>query len=444
MSIVHQFGDHVSRGNLFRKDDRLLLAVSGGADSVALCELCMRAGFSFGIAHANFGLRGAESEEDEQFVSSLAHKYNAPCHVRRLDAAGFALAEKVSTQVAARDLRYRWFDELMREGYKYLLTGHHADDNIETLLMNFFRGTGIRGLHGIRSKKGYLVRPLLPFSRENLMDFLKEEALVWREDSSNLSDKYTRNYFRNTVMPLIRKVFPEVDSNLSENIRRFSEAELLYDQAVAWNTKNLLVRKGSEIHIPILKLMMLEPVETILHEILTPYNFSARQVPEVIQLTRASQGSFTQSATHRVIRDRNWLIIAGKSTTDAEHLMLDESMSNLEFASGSLRISLLSAGHFHLSPEPTKAQLDRDEIVFPLVLRKWRPGDYFYPLGMRKKKKISRFLIDLKLSPTEKENTWVLESANRILWVLGRRIDDRFRVTEKTREVLEIEYSLSY
>lgn len=440
MDLKEQFIANISQRNLFSEDDELLLAVSGGVDSVVLCELCHQAGYAFEIAHANFQLRGEESEADEQFVRSLGEKYNAYAHIKKFDTERCAAENKISIQVAARELRYDWFRELLKHGFKYLLTAHHQDDNIETAAMNFFRGTGITGLRGMLHKNNSIVRPLLDFTKEEIMDFAKANNLQWREDSSNASDKYSRNYFRRHIIPLVKNIYPETEQNIAANIERLKETEMLYHEAVEHHKKLLQEIRGKEIHIPILKLKKTTPLATLIYEMINPYNFSSRQVPEVIALMDAEQSSYIQSATHRIIKNRNWLIIAANETEESEIILIEKEDKRIPFANGVLHIERKEKTS--IPANSMIACLDAKQIKFPLVLRKWKQGDYFYPLGMSKKKKIARFLIDQKASPTQKENTWVLESAKRICWVVGMRIDERFKITDNTKEVIRLSLEL--
>jgi tRNA(Ile)-lysidine synthase len=423
---------------------KLLLALSGGVDSVVLAELLAQTGFPFVIAHANFQLRGAESERDEAFVRQLADKYQKEILTNRFDTAGYATAQKISIQEAARDLRYNWFAAVIAEwkekGIKgYVLTAHHADDNIETLLMHFFRGTGIEGMSGIQAfrKEQSLLRPLLPFHKHTLAAYAKERQLEFVEDSSNASEKYTRNFFRNNLLPQIAEVFPKVEENLFHNIQRFSEVAELYHSAVADQLKKLIEPKANEWHIPVLKWKKAKPLHTISWELIKPFGFTAAQTAEVIKLLDAESGSYIAADEYRIIRNRNWMIISPLATTEAAHILIEEGDKTVVFEQGNLQLRLL-ADHLVPKQDATEAFLDTKQIRFPLILRRWKQGDHFYPLGMEKKKKISRFLIDLKLSRTAKEKVWVLESDKRIVWVVGHRIDNRFRITEKTKTALHI------
>lgn len=440
------FKDFIEQEKLFSAKDRLLAAVSGGVDSVVVCELLHRNGFSFAIAHCNFQLRGEESERDEQFVRSLANKYNVQLFVKRFDTKKEADEKKTSIQVAARKLRYDWFREILESeewsqsaGAKnYLVTAHHRDDNVETVLMNFFKGTGIAGLHGILPKKEHVVRPLLFASKEELRLFAKAENLEWVEDSSNSSDKYSRNYFRHQVIPLVENIYAETAQNLADNIERFRDIEILYSTALARQKKKLLVQNGKEWQIPALKLSQTPAGKTILFEILQPFNFSPAQTPEVWNLLQSESGKYIDSSTHRILKNRNWLVISPLATELAQIVVIEANDEEITFAGGKLTFKKSTDKEINVSPDIAK--LDASKITFPLLLRKWKQGDYFYPLGMQKKKKISRFLIDQKISLTDKEKVWVLEMNKKIVWVVGMRIDDRFKIGENTKEVLEISF----
>ena len=451
MNLLQRFKDYIRLNNLFSPKDKLLLAVSGGIDSVVLCELCKQSGFDFTIAHCNFQLRGEESERDEKFVNQLAVKYGVEVLVKRFDTETYAREKKVSIQVAARELRYNLFSELLTHNsrlttHNYLLTAHHLGDNIETMLMNFFKGTGIAGLRGMLQKQGKIVRPLLFAKKEDLLVFAKEHNLSWVEDSSNESDKYSRNYFRHQVIPLIQKIYPEAENNLADNLDRFRDIEVLYQQAIDLHKKKLIEQKGNEFHIPVLKLKKSTPLHSIIYEIVKDFGFHSSRVNEIIDLLDSDTGKYITSSSHRIIKNRNWLIIAPVVSTGAEMVLIEEGVKKIQFAMGSLQLEHFSGRECQLpsrlvSGANSIAVLDSGEIKFPLILRKWKTGDYFYPLGMKKKKKLARFFIDQKLSKTDKEKVWVLEMNKKIVWVINHRIDDRFKVIDKTVNCLKITFS---
>jgi len=464
MSLLNKFINNIQQENLFQKNDYLLLAVSGGADSVALCELCFQAGFHFEIAHCNFQLRGEESQRDEEFVRKLAEKYWSKVFIKKFDTKKYAEEKKISIQIAARELRYEWFDELLKEEFagsyhsasnlipdstnliphtSYLLTAHHANDNIETLLMNFFKGTGIKGLQGILSNQGKIIRPLLFAKKKEIISFIKENNLEFVEDSSNSSEKYTRNYFRLQLIPSIQNVFPYVEENLINNIERFKEIEVLYLQSIELHKKNLLEQKGNEVHIPVLKLLKSKPLKTIVYEIIKDFNFTAHQTGEAVHLLNSESGKYISSATHRILKNRKWLIIAPVNNFLAQHILINKSDKEIVFELGKLIFKNEAFTNEKISTSNLTAMLDAKNITFPLLLRKWKPGDYFYPLGMQKKKKLSKFFIDQKLSITDKEKVWLVESNKKIVWIIGKRIDDRFKISDQTKAILEIIFTPS-
>lgn len=457
----------------------MLLAISGGLDSVVLLHLLELGKFNYALAHVNYGLRGEESDGDENFVKELSVQYNRRLHLLRLDKKetqsnliinvssteasatssdkdrealnSAAFPKEKGIQETARQIRYNWFESLVNEFYPggKILTAHHADDSVETMLFNFFRGTGLAGLKGIPAVNGKIFRPLLSFTRNELADYAGLHLLNYRVDSSNLTDKYTRNYFRNQVIPMVSKVLPGADQQLYHNLQRFEQSYQLYEQSVIRHKKRLMEFRGLEVHIPSRKLLLTEPLETIVYEIIRNYGFHAAQTSEVIALCESVTGKFIQSDTHRILKNRNWLIISPLSNPESATVFTIEEDDEIVSTPGvDYHISLNEwKTNPGINPEtknpkietsPDIARLDAKQIKFPLIIRKWKAGDYFYPLGMKKKKKVARFLIDQKLSLTQKEKIYVIESDKKILWVAGQRIDDRFKITGSTTKVLKI------
>ena len=419
---------------------RFIVAISGGVDSVVLADLCKRSGFHFTLAHCNFRLRDEESERDEQFVRAFAQKLQVPLEVIQFETSLYAQEKKLSIQEAARALRYQWFDELKYAGqFDYILLAHHANDNIETLLMQFFRGTGLKGMAGIpggTANEKRLLRPLLNVNRKEIIEYAQHHGLTWVEDSSNSTIKYTRNYFRHELIPSIEKVFPQVESNLLGNIERFTKINNLYQLMVSELKEKICERRLNEIRVPVKKLEKYLDT-SLIYDIINDYGFSEKQVPEVKKLLKSVSGRYIENENFQVIRHRNWLIIAPK-TLDTAIIAIGKDQQLIRFPAGILEFDTQPAGKLKLESDANLALLDMKNIEYPLVLRKWKAGDYFYPLGMPKKKKLSRFFIDQKLSRNIKENTWVIESAQRIIWVVGMRIDERFKVTPSTKEILRI------
>ena len=312
MDLLYQFNQFIKAENLFRKKDKLLLTVSGGVDSVVLCELCHRSGFDFVIAHCNFQLRGEESERDEKFVRELGKKYGVEILVKRFDTVSVAESQKKSIETTARELRYQWFYQLIErtatQQLRFILTAHHADDNIETVMMNFFRGTGISGLHGILPTQGKIIRPLLFARRIEIEQFARDHAIDFVTDGSNLENDYTRNLFRNQIIPLIKQRLPEAEKNILNNIQRFKEVEIIYQDFIDLKKKKLLEQKGNEFHVPVLKLLKLKPLATIVYEIIKDFDFTAHQTGDVVALLNSETGKYIQSSTHRIIKNRQWII----------------------------------------------------------------------------------------------------------------------------------------
>lgn len=438
--LLIRFEAFIRDEHLFRKGQRLLVTVSGGVDSVVLARLCRSAGYDIEIAHCNFQLRGAESLRDEEYTAQFAGMINAPFHLKRFDTEQFAREQKLGTQESARILRYKWFHELaLEKGLDRILTAHHADDNLETMLMNLFKGTGMAGIRGILPLSGLVARPLLFASRSDIESYASEHGIGYVEDSSNLTDTYTRNYLRLNVIPALEEMFPGAADRMKESLGRFREAELLYRQAVDVKLAGLLVRSGDEIHIPVEKLRITKPLRTVLFEILSPLGFSPAQLDDAIRLMDAETGKYISSASHRLIRNRNWFILSQHRDTEVSVQVVERDTEKLKLSLGFLQFAWLAKPvDFTPDPDPLVAQIDGDELQFPLTVRSWKEGDYFYPLGMRKKKKLSRFFIDRKLSKTEKEKAMVVLSGDKIVWVIGQRLDDRFKVKPSTNMVLVI------
>lgn len=441
--MLQQFTNYINEEGLIKPKNKILLAISGGLDSVVLAHLFKKSSLYIEFAHVNFQLRGDESNRDEAFVRTLATSLNVPLHVKHVDTEGFATEHKLSIQEAARKIRYDWFHLLLTEQKLDLIaTAHHADDNVETMLMNLFRGTGLAGMRGILPKQGKIIRPLLFSSRAQIEQFAQENNISHVEDSSNASDKYTRNFLRIHLIPQLTSVWPEAAENLRDNLTRFRESEQLYKESLDRRLKKLVIDKGDDIHIPVEGLRFAGPVKTLLFEIFHPKGFSSRQMDEIFRLMNADTGSYIDSSSHRIIKNRNWFICTPLHKDRPNLIIIDKKDSEVNTTAGLLTLRKQNVSIIeNTSPDRSSATLDSGKIEFPLILRPWKPGDYFYPLGMSKKKKVARFLIDQKIPKHEKEQVLVLESAGRICWVLGLRIDDRFKVIPSTLDCIHIKIS---
>ena len=445
--MLDKFCSFIQQNQLFRKEQTILLAISGGIDSVVMCELMRLAGFRFAIAHCNFSLRGVESDDDETFVHNLARAMDVKLHVRRFETSVFAAAHNLSIQMAARELRYSWFEELLDEfGYSYVANAHHLDDQAETFFINLLRGTGLSGLHGILPKQGRVIRPLLFLTREEIFEFAHVEGLQWREDSSNRSKKYLRNRLRLELMPVLRKIDPAFSKTLNNTVRILRETETIYRQKIDEGKADLLEQKENDVRILISWLEEFSPMETWLYELLRPYNFSFSVIEEIVNSLGSISGKMFFSPTHRLLRDRDYLIIesltdiAGKS--EKPIIAFDPSLPESPTLPLPLSFRTLEYEGFRIPAGTSVACFDYDKLQFPLELRHWQQGDYFLPFGSRGKKKISDFFVDNKLSIDEKERLWLLTSGEDIIWVTGMRSDHRYRLTNSTQKVLLAELEL--
>ncbi|PKP33769.1 MAG: tRNA lysidine(34) synthetase TilS [Bacteroidetes bacterium HGW-Bacteroidetes-17] len=432
----------IIKNKLFTTGDKILLTVSGGMDSVAMCELFHQVGLKFGIAHCNFKLRGEESDGDAQFVKKLAAKYKAPFFYIEFNTNQIAGERGISTQMAARDLRYEWFEKIRQENnYQRIATGHHQDDQLETFFINLLRGTGISGLHGIKAEQGKLIRPLLFTTRKEIAFFIEKSQLSYREDSSNASDKYLRNKIRHHLLPVLEDIDPAYLDIFDANMKRFSEAEEIYAAQINQTRKRLLLKNQDEYTISIRELENLHPISTYLFELIREFGFSFQTTEDIIKSLNNESGSQFFSDTHRLLKDRTQLLIRTlKKETEKAFLISDGTKKTekpicLNFS------SFAKDSTFEFSTEKHIASLDLGKLIFPLSIRKWKEGDYFYPLGSNFKKKISDYFIDQKFSLFEKEDCWLLCSGDAIVWIIGHQIDNRFKISSKTTKFIQIEYS---
>ena len=422
------------------------MAVSGGMDSVAMVEAFCQLGFEFGIAHCNFQLRGEESNGDEALVVSLAVKYKVPVYNVKFDTAVFAKQSNISIQVAARELRYEWFEKIrVEQKYDYIATAHHLNDNIETVVHNFIKGTGIKGLRGMQVKRDRLIRPLLSVSQEEIKAFQEENKLEYREDSSNASDKYTRNNIRHNLVPLIEQINPGFEAGFEDRLKVFADLERLYENQVKKINKQLFEERGSDIYIPIRKLKKLPERRSILFEYLQPNGFTISQVDDMLAALDSESGRQFISQTARIIKDRLFLILTQLEQADFTATLIQKDVKEVTLPDAKLSISIEDATKTTIKKEKLCAYLDIDKLEFPLVLRQWKKGDYFYPFGMvMKKKKVSKYFKDQKIAIHEKEKVWILESNKKIVWITGERIDERFKVSPKTKSILVLKFNKMY
>ena len=442
--MLKAFLRFITENQLFTPTDRLLLTVSGGIDSVVLTQLCHEAGFSFGIAHCNFQLRGEDSEGDQLFVRQLAQKYGIDCHVQRFETKAFAKKRGISTQMAARELRYSWFEEIRQQfHYDYILTAHHQDDLLETVLLNLVRGTGLAGLHGILPKKDRLVRPLLFAPRNDIQAFLTQNHLPWREDSSNASVDYTRNRLRHHVVPILKELNPNVAASVATLAERVKAAENLLEASRKSIEAEIIRTEGSTTTINIAPLeQQVAPVE-LLAQWLTGFGFTYQQ-SKLIWLNRKGQtGKRYFSPTHTLIMNRGKWLLAPTQIPNSAFYELHETSGEINYSGGHLAWTM---GKITVAENKNEvAYMDADALTFPLKLRLWEPGDWFCPLGMKgKRKKISDFLVDAKVPRNRKDQVYVLESGGAIAWLVGFRLDERFKISETTVRILKFSKCTSH
>lgn len=435
-----EFQQFIDSNNLCSNKNRLLLGISGGIDSICMFHLFRQLEFPIGIAHCNFQLRESESDQDEEFVKNLANQYDVPIFTIKFNTKEFAENEGISIQMAARDLRYDWFEEIReKHNYDYITIAHNRDDVVETFLINLTRGSGIKGLTGIKPKSGNTIRPLLYASRNEISEFIDKHNLKYREDSSNSSVKYSRNLIRHEIIPLFEKINSGFRETVIENISKLKDTETIYNASID-NARNSILRyENQKLLINLEKLNQLNPLSTYLYEILKPYGFSGAQSIDIINSLEGISGKQFFSATHRLIKDRNDLIIEEIHQIHNKIYYIDQDTENIT-SPINLNITKQELNdEFEITKSKDIGLFDLDKIEFPLILRKWKKGDYFMPLGMTNLKKLSDFFIDNKLSLIDKENTWILENCNKIIWIVGLRIDERFKISDKTTNILKIE-----
>lgn len=438
--MVNRFIQYVKEHNLFENNQTILLAVSGGIDSMILCDLFLKSNFKFAIAHCNFHLRGEESNRDERFVREYAQKNNIKIHVKDFDTYSYMKEKGKSMQVSAREMRYSWFNELLKEeGYSYIATGHHIDDSIETFFMNILRGTGIAGLHGILQKVNLVIHPLLFTGRAEIVNYQKENKLEFVEDSSNATTKYTRNKIRHELIPLVKEIAPNFDKIISKEIERFRETEVVFRSVINDAKTKLLEIENQTIKISIEKLKSYVPQKIFMYEILNDFGFNEATINSIEDALLETSGKQFYSETHRLVKDRDYLLIVKNEPQNLNQYLIEESQTSV-YSPIILQMEILKDLQYVKIPKNKEvAMLDYDKLSFPLILRKWKKGDSFFPYGLQGEKKISEFYKNLKYSILDKENQWLLCSENDIIWVVGQRIDDRYKITKSTKTIYKIE-----
>jgi tRNA(Ile)-lysidine synthase len=433
--MIEKISHHINRNLPFLKGKKLLVAISGGIDSVALTYLLSELDFNISLAHCNFNLRGKESDLDEYFVKKLGEKLDLPVFTTHFNTEVFAKENKQSTQIAARSLRYNWFQKLKEEhSFDYILTAHHADDNLETFLINLTRGSGLDGFTGIPEINGRIVRPLLRFSRKEILTFIKEKKIDWREDKTNTQTKYIRNKIRHKVIPFLKEINPNLLNSFAKTAEYLKESQHIIKDRIKKVASEVLTEDKNTIAINIQKVEKLSNPKAYLYQLLKTYNFT--EWNDVYNLLSAQSGKQVLSKTHTLLKDRGSLVLFKNiCTTSIESIFIQEN-----------ELEITKPIHLKIEIVLEKSRknketifIDKEKCVFPLQLRRWQNGDFFYPSGMTGKKKLSKYFKDEKFSLFEKLNTWLLcNNNNDIIWVVGYREDSRYEMTRQTNSLFKI------
>lgn len=434
--MLSKFKDHLSSNFSFFKDKKLLLATSGGVDSMVMTDLFHKLNLNIALAHCNFQLRALESFEDQKFVQDFANKNKIPFFTTTFDTENFAKDYKLSIQVAARTLRYDWFYELLEvENYDYLLTAHHLDDNIETFLINLTRGTGLEGLVGIPQENDKIIRPLLLFSRNEIETYAKKNNIAWREDASNASDKYVRNKIRHSIVPILKEMNPHFLSSFQKTQKYLQESQVMVEDASIMIYQQVAKEIDNTIQFDLKKLQQLPNYKSYLYQFLKEYGFAAWD--DIYNLVHSQTGKQIFSPDYIVVKNRDFLIVSPKKEDAEKNFLIEENQVQVNFP---LKM-IVNEVDAITETDSSSIFVDKNLLQFPLQLRKWQESDLFYPFGMSGKKKLSKYFKDEKMSIIDKQNCWLLCSNQEIVWVVNKRLDSRFKVTEHTKTILKIALS---
>ncbi len=439
--MFNRFKIHLQENFPELRNKKLLLAISGGVDSMVLYDLLFKFEYNPSLAHCNFNLRGIDSNKDEVFIKSEAEKNNTLLHLINFDTEAHAQREKISIQMAARELRYNWFDALLNEdGYDYLLTAHHADDNVETFIINLSRGTGLDGLTGIPGKTENIRRPLLPFSKDEILAYARDNQINWREDLSNQDNKYLRNKIRHELVPILKEINPSFLDSFTTTVDNLVGTKEIVNDRMKMVLETVVgeYEDQSVLAFKIDELSKLSDNLSYLYQVFHPYGFN--QWEDINTLLSAQSGKQVLSKTHRLVKHRELLLLSPLLEKDSASgpVLINERDKLIEINDISIHFEDIDTNNFErVNCGPDTANFDKNLLTYPLRVRKWEKGDYFYPIGMKGKKKLSKFFKDEKYSLLQKENIWLLCSGQEVIWVIGKRMDDRFKITDKTIHILK-------
>jgi tRNA(Ile)-lysidine synthase len=438
--MIKDFREYIAENHLANDSDNILLAVSGGIDSMVMASLFLEAGYKTGIAHCNFSLRGKESDKDEELVSRFASIHNIPFYTTKFDTTDYARLKGISIQMAARELRYEWFKKIMAENnYDHLAIAHNLNDNIETLLINLTRGTGITGLTGMKPASEKIIRPLLFATREEIEKYCIDHNIEYREDRSNAETKYTRNKIRHKIIPVLQEINPSILHTLAETSGRMSDINEIVKSFISGIKDKICTIEGNNILFDMEQLRLYANNRSIIFELFKIYGIGNENLHDLINVINGQTGCQIFTGSHRILNNRKELIVAPAEN----EVITDYVVNNIEGFKTIPQIEKASIidkdENFIISADSSIACIDSESISFPFRIRMWREGDVFQPLGMKHHKKLSDYFIDRKYSLIEKESKMVLESLGQIVWIIGDRLDDRFKITATTRKILRIQ-----
>ncbi|CAM1351207.1 tRNA lysidine(34) synthetase TilS [Tenacibaculum insulae] len=435
--MLQQLATHINTNFSFLKEKKLLIAISGGIDSVVLTHLLQQLNYDISLAHCNFQLRDEESNLDELFIKNLGTELNIPVFSIQFETTKYSKENKLSTQLAARKLRYDWFNQLIEEhNFDYVLTAHHADDNLETFLINLTRGTGLEGLTGIPTVNKNIVRPLLIFSRKEIEAYAVKNNITWREDASNSETKYLRNKIRHQIVPILKELNPNFLKTHAKTTDFLKQSQQIVNDKIQQVANNLIIKEGDLIKINILKLLKLSNPEIYLYQLLKDYKFT--EWKDVCHLIYAQSGKKVTTNSHTLLKDRDFLLLLPTTKIKStENQLFTVNFNDLKIVNP---VNLVFKNTSKSTIIDTNCIfVDKFLLNYPLIIRRWKSGDYFYPTGMSGKKKVSKYFKDEKLSLFDKNNTWLLcSNDDKIIWIIGKRQDRRFLVSNKTTQILKI------